>query len=315
MIYFFIVSVSFIIVFLTTPTIRYLGLKLSAVDKKNHRKIHTKIVVSKFGGIAIYMGFWAGVIIFAIYDFGDFKSHVFKTAGLMGCTTLMLFLGVYDDLQGSNAQIKFVVQTIIALLLIKVGFIIERIVLPGFLDIPLGVLSVPVTVLWFVGITNAINLIDGLDGLAAGIVSIISLFFCLYGLVLGEKFMSVIALALFGSTFAFLRYNFYPAKIFMGDSGSLFLGCLVASFGTVTAKNGMSNLFFIPAILVLFLPILDTFIAIVRRLLRRQHIFLSDACHIHHYYLKKGFTQIQTVLGFYVCTSLLGLIALCVLIF
>ena len=181
MIYFFIFAISFIIVFLITPTIRYIGLKFYAIDKRNHRKIHKKIV-TKLGGLAIYFGFLGGLLIAPVFDIVFFKVHIFKIMGLIICSTLMLILGMYDDFHGSKALQKLVIQILISLLLIKIGFSLQRIIIPGLIDINLGILSVPLTILWLIGITNAINLIDGLDGLAAGIVAIAALFFCLYGL-------------------------------------------------------------------------------------------------------------------------------------
>ena len=314
MVYLFAFLVPLLIVFLITPFIRYLGLKIWAVDKKNHRKIHAKNVIVKFGGVGIYFGFVAGLIIMAVYDNAQFQAHIFQISGLAVCATLALFLGMYDDLLGSRAHKKLFVQIVIACLLIKVGFLIQRIYLPGMLDIHLGVFSIPFTVLWLVGITNAINLIDGLDGLAGGIVAIACLFFSFYGLYAGEPLICYLSLALLGAVVGFLHYNFYPAKIFMGDSGSLFLGCMLASMGAYVVKAGsMLNKFFLPSLLILLLPILDTVMAVIRRLSRKQHIFTSDASHIHHFFLNRGFSQVQVVLGFYVVTVFLGLISLLVL--
>lgn len=314
MVYFFSVLVPLIIVFLITPFIRYFGLKLWAVDKKNHRKIHAKNVIVKFGGLGIYLGFLSGLIIMAVYDHGQFQAHAFEISGLAICATLALFLGMYDDLLGSKAQTKLIVQVVIACLLIKVGFVVEKIYIPGVLDLSLGVFRVPFTILWLVGITNAINLIDGLDGLAGGVVAIACLFFGFYGFYAGQPFISYLALALLGAVLGFLHYNFFPAKIFMGDSGSLFLGCMLASMGAYVVKDAaMSNKFFLPSLVVLLIPVLDTTMAVVRRLVRRQHIFTSDASHIHHFFLKQGFSQVQVVLGFYAGTVLLGLLSLLLL--
>lgn len=313
MIYFFIFAVSFIIVYLITPNIRYAALRFYVIDKKNHRKIHNK-VITKLGGLAIYFGFLGGLMIATVFEPGFLKADIFQIIGLIICSTLMLILGVYDDFQSSGAFTKLLIQTIIALLLIKIGFKLERIFIPGLMDINFGILSIPITVLWLLGITNAINLIDGLDGLAAGIVAIISLFFCLYGVFLKENFVIFTSLALMGSSLAFLKYNFHPAKIFMGDTGSLFLGFVIGCLGIYRSKLGnLNNPFFLPAAFTLLLPIMDIVLAVIRRLLRKQHVFSSDFCHIHHLYIKLGFNQIQTVKRFYIMTFCLGIASLSVI--
>lgn len=313
MIYFFIFAVSFIIVFLITPTIRYAGLRFSAIDKKNYRKLHKK-VVTRLGGLAIYLGFLGGLIIIAIFDISFLKLHISQMGGLIICSTLMLMLGMYDDFQGSGALQKLIIQIMIAFLLVKIGFRLERIFIPNLIDINLGILSIPFTILWLVGITNAINLIDGLDGLAAGIVVIVSLFLCLYGILLKENFIIFISLALLGANLAFLKYNFYPAKIFMGDTGSLFLGFLIGGLAIYRSNpENLNNLFFLPVAFALLLPIMDTVIAIVRRIFKKQHIFRSDFCHIHHYFIKLGFNQVQAVKRFYLMTFCLGAASLAII--
>lgn len=311
--YFFIFAFAFIVTFLCTPNIRYVALKLSVVDKKNNRKIHKKIV-TKLGGVAIYLGFLIGILTIIFFDKLFFRTHILQIGGLIICSTLVLSLGIYDDFQGSGALIKFIIQAIVALLLVKIGFRLERIFIPGLINIKTGGLSVPLTILWLVGITNAINLIDGLDGLATGIVAIASAFFFLYGVLLKETFIAFFSLVLLGANLAFLRYNFYPAKIFLGDSGSLFLGFVMGSLAIYSsAPKGETNLFFPLAIIVLFLPILDTALAIIRRALRKQYIFASDASHIHHYYLKLGFGHPKVVIMFYLTTIFLGIASLLII--
>lgn len=309
MIQLFILAISFIIVYLVTPDIRYIALKVSAIDKKNHRKIHKK-VVAKLGGLAIYLGIWGGLSITAILNPSFFREHLIHIMGLGVCSTLMLLLGMYDDFHGSGAAFKFIIQIVIALLFVKVGFRLERITFFNLVDIRLGIFGVPFTVLWLVGVTNAINLIDGLDGLATGIVAIASVFFCMYGILFGESFVIFTALALLGSSLAFLKYNFHPAKIFLGDTGSLFLGFLVGGLAVWNSKSTLHYPFFLPAIIVLLVPIIDTLLAIARRIARGQHPFRGDASHLHHYYLRRGLTQVQVVYGFYAVTFILGLTSL-----
>jgi len=308
---FFIFSISFITTFLITPTIRYAGLKFYAIDKRGQRKIHTK-VITKLGGIAIYCGFISGLIIFTILDFNLLNKSLITLAGLVLCSTLMLILGVYDDFQNSRPIKKLLMQIIIALLLVRVGFVLDRVLLPGIIDIKLDKLAVPISVIWLVGISNAINLTDGLDGLAAGIVAIISLFFCFQAFIFQDHFILYISLSLMGASMAFLRYNFYPSKIFMGDTGSLFLGFIVGSIAIYNphVRTNLTNPYFIPALITLTLPIIDVIFSIARRVLRKQNIFIGDFCHIHHYYIKLGFTQAQTAIRFYIMTFFLGSVSL-----
>ncbi|MDD5129547.1 MAG: MraY family glycosyltransferase [Candidatus Omnitrophica bacterium] len=310
--YFFIIAVAFIIVFLITPNIRYAALKFYVIDKVGHRKIHKKLV-TKLGGLAIYLGFLGGIFTLVVFDLLFFKINFYPLTSLLIASSLMLILGIYDDFQGSGAWIKFSIQVIVSLLVIKSGFILESVFIPGFIDLKLGIFSIPVTLFWLVGITNAANLIDGLDGLAAGIIGIALSFIAIFGLILNDNFIICIALALSAASLSFLKYNFFPAKIFMGDTGSLFLGLVIACLAIYRPSTHSGNPYFIPTVIVFFLPILDTALAMARRLLRKQNIFSGDSSHIHHYFLKRGFSQAQTVMRFYLMTFVLGVMALFVL--
>lgn len=311
MVYFFVIAVSFITTFLTTPTIRYAGLRFYAIDKRNARKVHNK-VITKLGGIAIYFGFITGLIILVFLEFKTFNIYKINIGGLVLCSTLMLIFGIYDDFQNSGPALKLIVQIIVALLLTRLGFTLERIFIPGLIDISLGKFSVPFTVLWIVGITNAVNLTDGLDGLAAGLAGIVYLFLCVNAFLLKDYLVLYASLSILGATIAFLKYNFYPSKIFMGDTGSLFLGFTIASLGVhrYYRVEGLINPFFPITVIILLLPITDIILAIVRRVKRRQNIFSGDSCHMHHYYMKLGFNQVNTVLRFYIMTFSLGLASL-----
>lgn len=312
--YFFVISISFIIVFLITPSIRYLALKFYVIDKVNKRKIHKK-VVTKLGGLAIYLGFIGSLFTIVIFDPNFFTGNFTLLMSLLIGSTLILILGIYDDFQGSGPILKFIVQLIISSLIIKSGFLLKSIFIGGLIRIELGAFSIPLTLLWLVGIINAVNLIDGLDGLASGISGIILFFTFIFGLILKDNFIIYVSLALTGACLAFLKYNFYPAKIFMGDTGSLFLGLTIASLAIYQPFAHPGNPYFIPILILLFLPILDTTCAIGRRILRKKSIFSGDSSHIHHYLMKIGFNQAQTVARFYLMTFVLGIIALLTLIF
>ncbi|MFA6129513.1 MAG: MraY family glycosyltransferase [Candidatus Omnitrophota bacterium] len=310
--YFFIIAISFIIVFLITPNIRYFALKFYVIDKVNKRKIHKKLV-TKLGGLGIYLGFLGGLFCIVILDPGFFRSNYTSMLGLLIGASLVLILGIYDDFQGSSALLKFIIQIIISSLIIKSGFLLNAIFIPPLINIEFGIFSIPVTLLWLVGIINAVNLIDGLDGLAAGVIGIASFFIFVFGLILRNNFVIYVSLALAGACFAFLRYNFHPAKIFMGDTGSLFLGLIVACLGIYRPVSNLNNPFFIPVVILLFLPIIDTTFAVARRILHKRNIFSGDASHIHHYLVKRGFSQAQAVLRLYSITFLLGVISLFVI--
>jgi UDP-GlcNAc:undecaprenyl-phosphate GlcNAc-1-phosphate transferase len=262
------------------------------------------------GGLAIYLGFLGGLFCVVIFDPGFFTIHYSAILGLLIGATLVLILGIYDDFQGSSALLKFTVQIIIALLLVKSGFLLRGITLPGLINIEFGIFSRPITLFWLVGIINAVNLMDGLDGLAAGVIGIIASFIFIFGLILKENFIMYVSLALAGACFAFLKYNFHPAKIFMGDTGSLFLGLVVACLGIYKPDVNSGNPYFIPIAILLFLPVIDTTLAIIRRVIRKRSIFSGDAAHIHHYFIKRGFNQAQITIRFYLATFFLGLISL-----
>jgi len=312
--YFLIFSVSFIIVFLITPNIRYLALKFYAIDKVNKRKIHSKII-TKLGGLAIYLGFLGGLFCLVILDPDFLRIYYLTILGLLIGATLILVLGIYDDFQGSSALLKFIIQIIISLLIIKSGFLLRGIYLPGSVNIEFGIFTIPLTILWLVGITNAVNLIDGLDGLAAGVIGIAASFIFILALILKDNLTICVSLALAGSCFAFLRYNFYPAKIFMGDTGSLFLGLIVACLGIYQPSMRSGNPYFIPVVAILLLPILDTILAVIRRVLRKKNIFSGDSSHIHHYLLKKGFNQAQVAVKLYMVTFFFGIASLFIMLF
>jgi len=307
--YFIIFAVAFIIAYLITPNIRYLALKFYAIDKVNKRKIHNKII-TKLGGLAIYFGFLGGLFCIVILDPVFLKSYYLILFGLLMSLTLVLILGIYDDLQGSSAVLKFIIQIVISLLIIKSGFYLSNISIPGVISIEFGIFSFPLTLLWIVGITNAVNLIDGLDGLAAGVIGIAASFIFIIALILKDSLVICVSLALAGACFAFLKYNFHPAKIFMGDTGSLFLGLIVACLGIYKPSLRLDNIYFIPVAIILLLPIVDTTLAVIRRILRKKNIFSGDASHIHHYLLRRKFNQAQVAVRLYLATFVLGCLSL-----
>lgn len=266
------------------------------------RKVHTR-PIPQVGGWAIYLTFLLVVLLTL-----KLKGQLL---GILLGGSLILILGTIDDLFNLPAKVKLVGQILAALILLFFGVKISFVTNPLGGMIYLGGWGVLVTVLWVVGITNALNLIDGLDGLAAGISIIAAAtFFCLSYLGKPAETILVLSLILMGSSLGFLRYNFSPARVFMGDSGSMFLGFTLSAVAVMGAFKSAATLALLAPILVLGVPILDTAFAIARRLKSGQPAFQADKEHIHHKLLQLGLSQRQTVLLIYLVSIFLGAIAL-----
>ncbi|MEH7548162.1 glycosyltransferase family 4 protein, partial [Neobacillus vireti] len=207
---------SFITVIIATPFVIKLAIKIGATDKPNKRKVHQKIM-PRLGGLAIFIGVFVGYFVSGLYS----QRILTISVGAV----LIIIIGILDDLYELSAKVKFAGQLLVAILIVSSGLKVDFLTIPFVVDrMDLGLFSYPLTVFWIVGITNAINLIDGLDGLAAGISSIGLASIGLLAALSGKGLILTIALIVLGSTLAFLFYNFHPAKIFMGDTGALFLG-------------------------------------------------------------------------------------------
>ncbi|HHE37797.1 MAG TPA: undecaprenyl/decaprenyl-phosphate alpha-N-acetylglucosaminyl 1-phosphate transferase, partial [Candidatus Cloacimonetes bacterium] len=220
-------------------------------------------------------------------------------------------LGYLDDKRKFTAKYKLLFQIGIACLMYYLGFKIKILTNPFGDDIILGIISFPLTIVWFLLVINAFNLIDGIDGLASGIAVIVNLVLFAVGLLFSNKMIMLLALTLIGSNMAFLKYNFYPAKIFMGDTGSLFIGFNIAAIsvtGSIQFKGITTMTLLIPIIALTF-PISDTFLAIVRRIKKKESIFLADKEHIHHKMMESGYNQKTISIIGYTITFLFGLIA------
>jgi UDP-GlcNAc:undecaprenyl-phosphate GlcNAc-1-phosphate transferase len=293
-----------------TPAVRKQALRFDLTDKPSARKIHER-VVPRVGGVALFFGFFLSFGLLFLFRqrsfaaeslFADNRAIYFAVGA-----ALIFLLGLLDDIFGLSSLVKFVGQLLVALLIYCWGFQITAVTIPFGLDFSLGIFSLPVTVFWFVLVINAINLVDGLDGLAAGIclfVSLSMLFVC----TVNNQIASALAFAaLAGALIGFLRYNFYPASIFMGDSGSYFLGyCLAVLSIAGTIKGEVTTAMLIPVI-ALGVPLIDTLWAPIRRFARGQNMFLPDNKHIHHRLVKFGFTHRRAVLSLYALTVILGI--------
>jgi UDP-GlcNAc:undecaprenyl-phosphate GlcNAc-1-phosphate transferase len=226
---------------------------------------------------------------------------------------MVLALGLYDDLKGTGAPQKLTVQLIIAVLMYGMGYQIEAISNPfGGGSISLGILAGPITVLWFIGVMNAVNLIDGLDGLAAGLAFIAVTTLFAIAVMDGKDLAAIFCASLGGALLGFLFFNFNPARIFMGDTGSLFLGFILACFSITTSSKGPTTVALVVPALALGLPLMDTVIAMGRRIHAGRSPFSSDREHIHHKLLHAGLSQRQAVVILYGIAGVLGASALMV---
>ncbi|MDN5348083.1 MAG: UDP-GlcNAc:undecaprenyl-phosphate/decaprenyl-phosphate GlcNAc-phosphate transferase [Clostridia bacterium] len=284
------VLLAFTVAFISTPLVSRLALKIGAVDAPGGRKIHYT-AMPRLGGLAIYAGFMVAALLSG--SLGP------QTYGLLVGGTLIFIIGLLDDLFGLNAWTKLLGQLSAAGILVFCGIRVEYLTNPFDGLFFLGKFMLPVTILWVVGVTNALNLVDGLDGLAAGTSIIAAASIAVITWLEGETGVSLLALALACAALGFLPHNFYPARIFMGDSGSLFLGFNLAVLSTMgLAKSATAISLFIPVV-ILGLPICDTFFAIIRRFLNGKSIFEPDKGHLHHRLLACGLTQRQAVLAIY----------------
>ena len=284
------------------PFVAKLAIKIGAVDKPNERKVHTKIM-PRMGGLAIYLSFFS--VLFLSHEMT--MQHI----GLLTGGTVLVLVGIIDDKTDMPAKIKLLGQIFAACIVVAAGVRVEfmtNFILGGVF--PLYIFSVPFTVLWIVAITNAVNLIDGLDGLAAGTSIIAAATMAISGYATGQTEMASMALILIGASLGFLKYNFHPAKIFMGDTGSMFLGYNLSVLAIMGFTKSFTVLSLVTPILVLAIPILDTLFAIIRRKMNNKPIFKPDKNHLHHCLLNYGFSHRNTVLIIYAVSAVLALCGL-----
>lgn len=282
---------SFVTVLLVTPLVIKLAHKIGATDKPNKRKVHENIM-PRLGGLAIFIGVLVGFFVSGLYNE--------KITAISFGAILVVVLGILDDMYQLSAKVKFISQIFIASIVVSTGLTIEFITIPFVVEkFQLGIWAYPITVLWIVGITNAINLIDGLDGLAAGISSIGIITVAIMAGIAGKILILTLALIVVASTIAFLFYNFFPAKIFMGDTGALFLGYSISILSLLGLYKSVTLFSFVIPIIILGVPIFDTAYAIIRRLINKQPISAPDKSHLHHRIMAVGLSHRNTVLVIY----------------
>ncbi|MCX7822374.1 MAG: undecaprenyl/decaprenyl-phosphate alpha-N-acetylglucosaminyl 1-phosphate transferase [Syntrophobacterales bacterium] len=304
------------LVFITTPLLVKIATKIKLLDIPSDRKVH-EIPTPRIGGLALFLAFFIPFVIFYFSMMLSLRlpfTYLFYRPDWLGVFVgaILIFLtGFLDDLSGVPPRLKLVSQFISALAVVLGGLGIEKVLIP-----PWGVISFHplvsalVTVIWCLLIINGFNFIDGLDGLAAGIAFICGLFLLIIAFITNHYYMTLPVVMLAGATIGFLHYNFNPAKIFMGDSGSYFLGYALATSALRISRDDSQGInLIIPALLILALPMIDVIVATLRRILRREHIFKPDCYHIHHCILNRGFSHRQSVLILYGVNCSMGLLA------
>ncbi len=291
------ITVAFLVALISTPFVRKLAFKINAVDHPSGRKVHSRLM-PRLGGIAIYLGFVAALLLT--------QTITPANLGLIIGGTIIVLLGILDDVKELSPGVKLFGQIGAAFVLVAFGVEVSVITNPFGNTIPLGYFSIPVTIFWVVGVTNAVNLIDGLDGLAAGLATIAAFCLAIIGWLEGEYMVVAPAVILGASTLGFLKYNFHPAKIFMGDTGSMFLGYALAALSIIGLTKSFAVMSVFVPIFIIGIPIFDTAFAILRRFINHQPIFQADKEHLHHCLLDMGLSHRQTVLAIYAVDLLLG---------
>lgn len=294
--------IAFIVSYILTPYMARVGKKQNMMDLPGHRKIHEE-AIPNLGGIVIFFGFLLSLL-FVVQIEGQIKA-------LLIGGVIILLLGVVDDIVDLSPKHKFIIQMVPSLIVIIYNsdlinsFIVNQL---KIFDL-LGYLLYPILIFWIVGVTNSINLIDGLDGLACGISLIALVTFLILGLRQNLEALGLISIALTGSMLAFLKFNFYPAKIFLGDSGSTFAGFMLASIGALWVLNSGNAFFMLIPIIVLALPVFDTLFAIWRRYRGHYPIFQADKGHLHHRLLARGMAHKNVVFILWGISAICSVIA------
>lgn len=291
--------------FLSTPVVKSFAYKLGAIDvPKDARRMH-KVPIPRMGGLAIFLGFIISILIF-----GDITTQM---KGILLGSVIIVVMGMIDDITPLRASLKFGVQIIAALIPVYYGVQINCISNPNIFSNniywDLGWLSIPITVFWIVGLTNAVNLIDGLDGLAIGVSSISAITMLAIAIIVADPQVAICMAALVGACIGFMPYNLNPAKIFMGDTGSTFLGYILACITILGLFKFYAVISFVVPFMILGLPIFDTMFAIIRRISKGQNPMAPDRSHVHHRLIDMGLNQKQAVAVLYVISAILGLSA------
>lgn len=301
----FALVLGFLFCFLLVPVAKKLAFTIGAVDKPNQRKVHQK-PMARLGGFAIFIGFWLALF----FSISEKASLLPFFIGAL----ILFFIGIIDDIKELPAKVKLLGQivaaSVVALFGTRIQFVTNILNDDSTILNLANWIAIPLTIFWIIAIINAVNLIDGLDGLASGVSAIAALSMGIIALKNGDMLLATILFALLGSALGFLPYNFNPASIFMGDTGSMFLGYALGVSSLMATAKSVTFISLIIPILILGIPILDTLFAIIRRMMSGKPIFEADKAHLHHQFLKRGFSHKKTVLTIYALSFGLSLCAL-----
>ncbi|MSO44150.1 MAG: undecaprenyl/decaprenyl-phosphate alpha-N-acetylglucosaminyl 1-phosphate transferase [Thermoleophilia bacterium] len=294
------IAAAVVVLILTPLSIRF-AVRVGAVDQPAARRIHER-PIPRLGGIAIVLGFLLPALWFLPVDSA--------ARGLIAGGVLVAVLGVVDDILGLQPGVKFLGQIACAAVPVVAGLTIDHLTLPLMGAFDLGVAQYAVTIVWFVAIVNIINFTDGMDGLAAGVVGIGATTFAIIAASLGRADSAILAAALAGACVAFLRVNFNPARTFMGDGGSMFLGFMLAGIAISGVMKSAAAVAIVLPLVVLAIPILDTAFVILKRIKHGTPVYSADTSHFHHRFLAIGWSQRRTVLSIYAWCGLMAFLAL-----
>ena len=299
------ILIAFMVSFALTPVVKILAQKVGAMDVPGEaRRVHDH-PIPRMGGLAIFLGFIVSMLLFV-----DITQEV---RGILLGSIIIVITGVIDDIISLRAWTKFLIQILSAVIAVLHGVVINVVSNPNVFSsqeaIVLGWLAIPLTVLWIVGITNSVNLIDGLDGLAVGVSTISCVTILVVALLVSEPNVALIVAALAGACIGFMPYNLNPAKIFMGDTGATFLGYILATLSVTGLFKMYAIISFAVPFLILGVPIFDICFAFLRRIAKGQNPMKADRGHVHHRLIDMGFSQKQAVAISYMLAAILGLAA------
>ncbi|MBN1697896.1 MAG: undecaprenyl/decaprenyl-phosphate alpha-N-acetylglucosaminyl 1-phosphate transferase [Spirochaetales bacterium] len=308
------IFIGFIINFLITPVIIRTSIRFRLFDNHDKRKIHTGLI-PRIGGVGIFISLMTTcltVSLVAYFNSGKTMLYLLEPRyiPIIAGIVMIHVLGLVDDVKSQKAIVKLTVQMIAATFVTLAGFTIKSLPIPYVGTISLGIFAYPVTILWIVAITNAINLVDGMDGLAGGIAAFASLSMGIISLIQGQIATSIIAFTLFGATSGFLLFNLPPAKIFMGDCGSLTIGFTLSILPLMGISTTASFATVLVPVTLLLVPIMDTLAAVVRRISEGRTILSPDREHIHHKLLDMGLNEKKILALIYSVCFYLSIIAI-----
>jgi len=305
--YFLVALLSAYLTYIIVPVVRSYCIKRGILDIPGPRKVHTS-PIPRLGGVAFVISFSLSICLGFVAAPQLWHNDWIGIAGVIAGGFVIFFLGLFDDIRDISPAAKFLWQVGAALIPVLCGVRAEVLNVPYYKLVHFGFWGIPLSALWIVAITNTFNLLDGLDGLAAGVASISSLTFLVLSVVLDLPLASLFAAGIFGLSIAFLKFNFHPAKIFMGDSGSLFIGYVLGVTSLYWPKSYASIIMFVP-LLALGLPLLEVATTTIRRVVTGQKIYIADQRHLFHYLLESGMSHRGVVWLFYIISIQFSIMA------